>query len=590
MLGLLHAIVKLVTAYMSRNTNTGAARNYHDSTSHSYASVRTNPHSLDFATQPLPFKIYPELAPSRLPTEVHQTGVAALSAIATTIAARGTLTPHLAALANLLYLSAGITRQRKYPGGEIYFRAAACTGALYEVELYLVCGDLVCNDLRNDDLHSDDLVGRDLDSGSRAGRTLPGGDLSHLPAGLYHFAPAEFGLRQLRAGDYRGVLVEATGGDPAIERAPLSIVCTCTYWRNAWKYQNRTYRHFGWDNGTLLANLLAVATALGLPAKVVSGFVDTTVNRLLDVDSEREVAFSIVPIGHNPKLANSIDPLPRAFPMPDISPLGFETVSPSRAEIDYPMMREIHAASSLDTADEVAAWRSRAQPLNDAPPKDEVRNEDHVLPPAPSPATAVPLDPLSDREMPCDPIEQVILRRGSSRQFARTPISMAQLSTMLSRATRGVPADFLASSPENKGPQLNDLYLIVNAVEGLESGAYVFTRDRGVLECLKQGNFRDEAGYLGLEQQLAADAAVDIFFLADLRPIFERFGNRGYRAVQLEAGILGGKLYLAAYAQRLGATGLTFYDDDVVRFFSPHSEGKSAIFLVAIGHSARRQP
>jgi hypothetical protein len=50
---------------------------------------------------------------------------------------------------------------------------------------------------------------------------------------------------------------------------------------------------------------------------------------------------------------------------------------------------------------------------------------------------------------------------------------------------------------------------------------------------------------------------------------------------------LGGRLYLAAYALRLGATGLTFYDDDVVRFFSPHAEGKSAIFLVAIGHSAK---
>jgi hypothetical protein len=58
--------------------------------------------------------------------------------------------------------------------------------------------------------------------------------------------------------------------------------------------------------------------------------------------------------------------------------------------------------------------------------------------------------------------------------------------------------------------------------------------------------------------------------------------------VQLEAGILGGKLYLGAYAQRLGATGLTFFDDDVVRFFSPHAEGKSAIFLVAVGNSAKR--
>ena len=69
-----------------------------------------------------------------------------------------------------------------------------------------------------------------------------------------------------------------------------------------------------------------------------------------------------------------------------------------------------------------------------------------------------------------------------------------------------------------------------------------------------------------------------------------RLGNRGYRATQLEAGIIGGKLYLAAYAQNFGATGLTFYDDDVASFFSPHAKGKSAIFLVALGKSAKHNP
>jgi hypothetical protein len=127
----------------------------------------------------------------------------------------------------------------------------------------------------------------------------------------------------------------------------------------------------------------------------------------------------------------------------------------------------------------------------------------------------------------------------------------------------------------------------VNAVEDLDPGAYVYHRDLRVLECLKAGNFRAQAGYLGLEQQLPADAAANIFFLADLEIILGRFGNRGYRTVQLEAGILSGKLYLAAYAQRLSATGLTFYDDDVIRFFSPHAHGKSVIMLVATGKNAK---
>jgi nitroreductase len=288
--------------------------------------------------------------------------------------------------------------------------------------------------------------------------------------------------------------------------------------------------------------------------------VDANVNRLIDIDPQREVAFSLVALGHIPGL-------PSQSPA-ELTPLALETIPLSRREVDYPLMREMHAASSLNSTDEVAKWRASKLTISSRP----------------APETLIPLRPLSETEMPRDSIEQVILRRGSSRKFDHSPIRLEQLSAMLERATRGVPADYL----NPPGAQLNDLYLIVHAVEGLQPGAYALDRNKGALECLKLGNFRDQAGYLGLEQELPADAAVDIFFLADLRPVLQGFGNRGYRAVQLEAGILGGKLYLGAYAQRLGATGLTFFDDDVIRFFSPHAEGKSAIFLVAVGNSAKR--
>jgi nitroreductase len=47
-------------------------------------------------------------------------------------------------------------------------------------------------------------------------------------------------------------------------------------------------------------------------------------------------------------------------------------------------------------------------------------------------------------------------------------------------------------------------------------------------------------------------------------------------------------MYLAAYALGLGATGLTFYDDAVTNFFSPHAEDKSAMFLISLGVPAKR--
>ena len=58
----------------------------------------------------------------------------------------------------------------------------------------------------------------------------------------------------------------------------------------------------------------------------------------------------------------------------------------------------------------------------------------------------------------------------------------------------------------------------------------------------------------------------------------------------IDAAITGGKLYLAAYTLRLGATGLTFYDDDVTAFFSPHAAGKSVMFLTALGRPLKRTP
>ena len=71
-----------------------------------------------------------------------------------------------------------------------------------------------------------------------------------LDAGLYHFAPHDFALRRLRAGDQRAALIEATAAEPHVVTAPVVLISTSTYWRNAWKYRSRTYRHCFWDSGT----------------------------------------------------------------------------------------------------------------------------------------------------------------------------------------------------------------------------------------------------------------------------------------------------------------------------------------------------
>jgi len=512
------------------NRDTAATLEYHEATKHSERSLREGRHFLDWGNQPLSFKIYRDLEAIPLPRRLPESEVPALEAISCDFpepADRGDAerSPDLAALSRVLYLSAGITKRKRHPGGEMLFRAYPNTGALHHIDLYLVAGD------------------------------LPG-----LSAGVYHFGPHDFALRRLREGDHRAVLVEASGRSPALERAPVIVASASTYWRNAWKYQARAYRHCFWDGGTLLANLLAAAGSARLEPRLVMGFADRAVERLLGLDPEREGAVALVGLGRSGR---------RAPPAPTVPELRLATEPLSRSEVDYPAIRAEHAASSLEDGAEAASWRG-SNPARQEPA---------------ATGSLHPLRPPAGADLPRDSLDAVIRRRGSTRAFDRTrSLSFEELSTALDRATRGVPADFL----DPPGTSLLHLYLIVHAVDGLAPGAYYYHRRERSLERLRAGGFRQAAGRLGLHQELPADAAVNVYSLVDLAPVLARLGNRGYRAAQLEGGITGGRLYLAAYAQRFGATGLTFLDDEVTEFFSPHAAGRSSMFLVALGHADRR--
>src|SRR4030095_11321320 len=187
-------------------------------------------------------------------------------------------------------------------------------------------------------------------------------------------------------------------------------------------------------------------------------------------------------------------------------------------------------------------------------------------------------------ETGADAIEDVIQRRASTRRFAKKPMPLSDLSAIIECAYQGIQSDFL----DVNGTPLNDIYAIVNRVEGLPPGAYYYRREEHALELLQPGDFSQKAAYLSLEQPLGGDASVTFFFMSDLNSLLESYGNRGYRAAQMEAGIIGGKMYLTAYALRRGATGLTFFDDDVTEFFSPHASSKSCTLVVSVGLPGKR--
>jgi hypothetical protein len=233
--------------------------------------------------------------------------------------------------------------------------------------------------------------------------------------------------------------------------------------------------------------------------------------------------------------------------------------------VDYPLLREALEDSSLDSEAEVLDWRERGR--DPIPPRPDMDPRDRIALPPP-------------RGEAGRSLAETIARRGSTREFSGEAIGAEALSSALYHATRGFPADVPAG--------LVDLYVNLHAVDGIEPGAYWYDRDSHGLLRLRAGDVRDDSSFLCLEQPLGGRSSATVFFLADLTRVLDRWGNRGYRLANLEAGLIGGRLYLGAYGQRFGASGLTFYDAEVVRFFSPHAAGKDAVFVTALGRSLKR--
>ena len=117
------------------NRDIEEARDYHGATKHSNWSVRSGGHFLDWETKPSLFKLYPTLPVTPLPRDVAPPDAPALAAVSA-FEPVGDGPLDLGRLAQVLFYCAGLTKKKIYPGGEEhYFRAAACTGALYEVDL-----------------------------------------------------------------------------------------------------------------------------------------------------------------------------------------------------------------------------------------------------------------------------------------------------------------------------------------------------------------------------------------------------------------------------------------------------------------------
>jgi SagB-type dehydrogenase family enzyme len=363
--------------------------------------------------------------------------------------------------------------------------------------------------------------------------------LKEWPDGLYHYRPAAHMAEQRARGDPEMKLAGSS--------APIVFVLTSIAWREAWKYRDRAYRYCLHDIGHAWQALALAARAMGCDTFATGHFPDDEVAQFCRLHQD-EWPMLIVEV--------------RGGSIPVREPDARETVwygghpnQLSKETIVYPSIDEIHNATKLSNR---ASHGTPAEP-------------------APTGAGEIKLPaPASSRRT----FGEVARMRRSALNFlgGMQSMSLPQLSAILAVTIRPFYADFA-------GARFIQLYLYAHRVEGLQPGVYRFWTEHAELEQIRSGDQRVAAAGLSLGQELAGNACVAFSMIGNLDQAARVHGNRGYRYVHFEAGAIGHRLYLAAEALGLGATGIgAFYDDEVHRYLNLTPEQGQVVYHFAIGY------
>jgi len=118
-----------------------------------------------------------------------------------------------------------------------------------------------------------------------------------LEDGIYHYDPMGHGLRQMSGGDPFAGLEEVFYTHPFIREANGIVVFAAVFERMQKKYGPRGYRYVLLEAGHGAQNLCLSASELGVATLCMGGFIDSSLNAVLDLDASREGAVYTVAFG-----------------------------------------------------------------------------------------------------------------------------------------------------------------------------------------------------------------------------------------------------------------------------------------------------
>lgn len=156
-----------------------------------------------------------------------------------------------------------------------------------------------------------------------------------------------------------------------------------------------------------------------------------------------------------------------------------------------------------------------------------------------------------------DKFYQTVWDRRSIRRFRKEAISQEDYLYVVQQLQQSIPTE---------NYEQIEIYSVVHRVEGMTPGLYKGTY------LVKAGNFSEKTGYLCINQAIARDGAVTLFFVSDYL---------NYQTAMQIAGFLGQRLYLTSNYLGIQCSGIgAYYDDETQELLEAN---KDVLYGMVIG-------
>ena len=505
----------------------------------------------NWADQPSRYKIYREVERIALP----QPALTGLATMAEIMERARTPQPQPAALTYeslasiLLYAHAALDRRldvhwnmnhkdRVSYAHATFGRGTASGGGMYPTEIFLACGG--------------------------CGPLLPG---------LYHYDNGHHALARLLNGDVTPRIRTALPQHPAIMHTDQFLLISLNFWKNSFKYNSFSYHVVTQDLGALLCSLRLLANGFGSDLTFFFWYADEELNQLLGLETLSESVFAVIPLPSDTLSASEkptgVDQyVETEQSLPHIDKPAFQR---SREILHFPTIERVHQSALLEKHETRPGTR---EAYNAGCDEFAAPGEKLLLPP---PDTAL----LGD-----DLLSVFRRRRSSFGRFSRhTALRSEQFATLLHFAA--VACNYTSDLKDADGsPHFTRLMTFVHNVKGIEAGAYAYDWKRHCLLTVARQDFSSflQENYFLQNYNLAEIAAL-LVIVGKPESMLEVYGNRGYRVLQAEVGMVAQSVYLASTALSFNCGAALGFDNVALnKALGLHGTDERSILFLLIGN------